>query len=78
LSSTTKYKDLLEILDKFSVLKYNNIIATKIDETNSFGQVLSALLERKLTLSYISFGQSVPEHLKSATKVNLLETLFNY
>ncbi len=78
ISSTTKYKDLLEILDKFSILRYTNIIATKIDETNSFGQVLSALVERGLTLSYITFGQSVPEHLKSATKINLLETLFNY
>lgn len=77
-SSTTKYKDLLEIFDKFSILRYNNIIATKLDETNSFGQILSALIEKELTLSYISFGQSVPEDLKSASKINLLETLFNY
>lgn len=77
-SSTTKYKDLLKILDKFSILNYSNIIATKIDETSSFGQILSALMERNLKLSYISFGQSVPEHLKSATKINLIETLFNY
>ncbi len=78
ISSTTKYKDLLEIFDKFSVLGYNNIMATKLDETNSFGQVLSALISYGLTLSYISFGQSVPEDLKSASKINLLETLFNY
>jgi flagellar biosynthesis protein FlhF len=77
ISSTTKYKDLLEIMEKFSALNYDNLIATKLDETNSFGQVLSALLERDLTLSYVSFGQSVPEHLKSATKMNLLETLFS-
>lgn len=78
ISSTTKYRDLLEILDRFSVINYTNIIATKIDETNSFGQILSALVEKNLTLSYISFGQSVPEHLKSATKINLMETLFKY
>ncbi len=76
-SSTTKYKDLLEILDKFTVLNYDNLIATKLDETNSFGQVLSAMLERDLSLSYISFGQSVPEHLKSANKINLMGILFS-
>ncbi len=72
ISATTKYKDLVEILDKFDILNYNNIIVTKLDETNSLGQVISAISPKNRTLSYVTFGQSVPEDIEEATKDKLM------
>ncbi|MDH4127427.1 MAG: flagellar biosynthesis protein FlhF [Spirochaetota bacterium] len=68
ISATTKYKDLVEILDKFDILNYTNIIVTKLDETNSLGQVISAISAKKRALSYVTFGQSVPEDIEEASK----------
>ncbi len=73
ISATTKYKDLVEILDKFDILNYTNIIVTKLDETNTLGQVISAISPKKRTLSYITFGQSVPEDIEEASKEKLSE-----
>jgi len=73
ISATTKYKDLVEILEKFDILNYTNIIVTKLDETNTIGQVISAISPKKRLLSYVTFGQSVPEDIEEATKEKLSE-----
>ncbi len=73
ISATTKYKDLVEILEKFDILNYTNIIITKLDETNSLGQVISAISPKKRTLSYVTFGQSVPEDIEEASKEKLFD-----
>lgn len=73
ISATTKYKDLVEILDKFDILNYTSIIITKLDETNSLGQVISAISPKKRSLSYVTFGQSVPEDIEEASKQKLFE-----
>ncbi len=73
ISATTKYKDLVEILEKFDILNYTNIIITKLDETNSLGQVISAISPKKRSLSYVTFGQSVPEDIEEASKEKLFE-----
>ncbi len=73
ISATTKYKDLVEVLDKFDILNYTSIIVTKLDETNTLGQVISAISPKKRSLAYITFGQSVPEDIEEASKEKLSE-----
>lgn len=67
LSATTKYNDLISVLENFNRIKYNNVILTKIDETNSYGQVISALIKKKCNLSYLGVGQRVPEDITEAS-----------
>ena len=73
ISSNTKYKDLVEILDKFDILDYTNIIVTKLDETNTVGQVFSAVGSKRRKLSYVTFGQSVPEDIEEANQQKLID-----
>ena len=67
MSATTKQKDAEEILEKFSVCEPSRLIFTKTDETSSIGIILNLLYEKKLALSYLTNGQSVPDDIIPAT-----------
>jgi len=65
LSATTKFKDLMSIIKKYSAL-YDNyaIIITKTDETTSTGTIINLRYYTDKSLSYVSFGQNVPDDIK--------------
>ena len=67
MSATTKQKDAEEILDKFSVCEPSRVIFTKTDETSSIGIILNLLYEKKMALSYLTNGQSVPDDIIPAS-----------
>lgn len=71
-SATTKYADMIEIMEKFESTGYRSVVLTKVDETNTFGSVISALNECKQSLSYICMGQRVPDDIKIAEKQDLI------
>lgn len=64
LSATTKFKDLMSIITKYSAL-YDNyaIIITKTDETTSAGTIVNLKYYTNKSLSYVSFGQNVPDDI---------------
>ncbi|MCI9200877.1 MAG: flagellar biosynthesis protein FlhF [Lachnospiraceae bacterium] len=61
LSATTKYKDLLKIVDAYSEITEFKLIFTKLDETSSLGNLLNIKLYTGTALSYITCGQNVPD-----------------
>jgi len=67
LSATTKPRDLADIAQRFEPLKPGRIIFTKLDETSTFGPLLSTLVRVKRPLSYLGTGQGVPQDLEMAT-----------
>jgi len=67
LSATTKPRDLADIAQRFEPLKPGRIIFTKLDETSTFGPLLSTLVRVKRPLSYLGTGQEVPQDLELAT-----------
>ena len=71
LSSTTKNRDIETIIEGYKVLKYNNIIITKLDETSSYGSLLNILDYAKKPLSFVTTGQNVPEDIKVLTPSEL-------
>ena len=75
LSTTTKSSDANDILDKFSVCEPDKIIFTKTDETAHVGLIVNLLCKKRLSLSYITNGQSVPDDIIPATANNLAELL---
>lgn len=75
LSATTKYRDLLEIMEKFEIMNYNKVILTKADETNSYGSIISALNNRNKKIAYICTGQDVPDDIKIAEKKDLVSRI---
>jgi flagellar biosynthesis protein FlhF len=65
LSLTTKYEDMLGIVDSFSQIADFKIIFTKMDETDSLGAIVNICHQTGKKLSYITFGQNVPDDIKT-------------
>jgi flagellar biosynthesis protein FlhF len=63
MSATTQYKAAMEIMDAFQILQPQATILTKFDEAVSKATALSALIERRMPLSFITDGQQVPEDI---------------
>jgi flagellar biosynthesis protein FlhF len=55
------------ILDRYQPARPQRVVITKIDEAESFTPLMSMLRERELPISYLAFGQQVPEDLTRAT-----------
>ncbi|MCQ2749325.1 MAG: flagellar biosynthesis protein FlhF [Clostridia bacterium] len=65
LSLATKYKDMVEIINKYSeILESYRIIFTKMDETQGLGNILNVKVLTDKPCSYITFGQDVPEDIE--------------
>lgn len=63
LSATTKYKDLLEIVDVYREITDYKFIFTKLDETTTYGNLLNIKLYAGAELSYMTIGQNVPDDI---------------
>lgn len=64
LSATTKYKDLLSIVESYAEIEDYKIIFTKLDETTTLGNLLNLKLHTGAALSYITCGQNVPDDIE--------------
>src|SRR6185436_14829890 len=63
ISATTRSEDITKIVIRFQRFKPNSVIFTKVDETDSKGQLAGDLLRNEMPISYITNGQRVPEDL---------------
>jgi flagellar biosynthesis protein FlhF len=75
LSLTTKYCDLAENLKNFSMIPYNGLVLTKIDETNCMGDILNLASDFDKPYSYITNGQEIPEDISLANRNDLAQTI---
>jgi len=75
MSAATKSSDMEEILRQFEPFNYKSVILTKMDETGSFGNIISALAEKRKCISFITNGQAVPEDIRRASIVRFLINL---
>jgi len=77
ISATTKYCDLIDVFERFKFLNYNHLIITKIDETSTFGQVISAITKYDIPISYITNGQEMTKNLIEPDSNFILKLAFN-
>ncbi len=63
LPANVKQTDLQEIYTSYSKLNINNLLFTKLDETRSFGNLISFSHKMKKSICYYSIGQNVPDDL---------------
>ncbi|MHB9926376.1 flagellar biosynthesis protein FlhF [Clostridium botulinum] len=68
ISASTKNKDIETIIKGYSILEYENIIITKLDETSIYGSILTILDKGKNPISFITTGQDVPDDIKEGNK----------
>ncbi len=62
-SATTKYRDLISIADSYKEMADYKLIFTKIDETTTLGNLLNLKLYTGASLSYVTYGQNVPDDI---------------
>ncbi|SEF47805.1 flagellar biosynthesis protein FlhF [Caloramator fervidus] len=72
LSLTTKQRDLRMIIENYKNINYNSLIFTKLDETDSYGGILTAVYLSKRPVSYLTLGQGVPDDIEEANSDKLL------
>ncbi len=75
ISATTKYEDIKDIYNNFSILPLDTLIFTKLDETKKLGNIFSLVYEVKKPISYFSTGQEVPDDLEIASAEYLVDKM---
>jgi len=75
ISATTKMSDCRDIINSYSFLEDYKLLFTKLDETSSYGIIINASYATKKTLSYFTYGQSVPDDIKVADKSKIIISL---
>ena len=75
LSATTKYRDLLDIVDIYKDISDYKIIFTKLDETTTYGNLLNVRMYSGAELSYVTTGQNVPDDMEIFDTQKLVKQL---
>ncbi len=75
LSVATKYKDLMKIVNVYKTICDFKIIFTKLDETLSYGNILNIKMSTKAKLSYVTFGQNVPDDISEINPHHIAKNL---
>ena len=65
LSAVTKYNDLVSIADAYTEMTEYKLIFTKLDETSNLGNLLNIKLHTGGPLSYVTYGQNVPDDIEN-------------
>lgn len=63
MNAATKYNDLKQISDIYSKITDYSLIFTKLDETTSAGVMLNMRMHTNRPLSYVTWGQNVPDDI---------------
>jgi flagellar biosynthesis protein FlhF len=73
LSSTCTQKVLLDTVRRFSRIRIDRIIFTKLDEAVSFGVLLNVVRKVNKRLSFVTTGQEVPHQIEPGCPKRLAE-----
>jgi flagellar biosynthesis protein FlhF len=77
LSATTKDHDLADAIAHYRPLGANRALFTKFDETGLLGNVFNAVVKASgLSVSYFTFGQSVPDDIELAQPGRFIRRLW--
>ncbi len=76
LSASSQIKSLDEAIDAFSGFGAKSCILTKLDEAGTLGPAISAVLEHRLPVAFVTDGQQVPENLHRASASDLVARCF--
>lgn len=77
LSATLQEKILFETLRQFSPLNLDRVLFTKVDEGVIFGPLVNLSVRSRISLSYLTTGQRVPEDIEEANKDRVIRLIFD-
>ncbi|WP_072682186.1 flagellar biosynthesis protein FlhF [Arcobacter sp. LA11] len=77
LPANVKHSDLIDIYTNYSRLNIDYLTFTKLDETKSFGNLISFAHKTKKSITYFSIGQNVPDDLIVSDSSFLIDCFMN-
>lgn len=75
MSAPTRDRDLQEVAKAFSRFDPQSIMFTKLDETATYGPILNQMVRQAKPVSFVTFGQKVPDDLEEADREGLAKRL---
>ncbi|MDY6851387.1 MAG: flagellar biosynthesis protein FlhF, partial [Thermodesulfobacteriota bacterium] len=76
-SATTKDRDMAAVIRQVRGLPIEGLVISKIDETNSYGNVINNLIKFKKPVLFLTNGQKVPDDIITATPEGLAGMITN-
>lgn len=77
LSSVTRDRELLETIEKFSILPLKTFIFSKIDECDQLGVIANIHSKNSTPLSFLTNGQRVPEDIITPNPATIANFIVN-
>jgi flagellar biosynthesis protein FlhF len=71
----TRYRDMLDIVERFGTVPFDGLLVTKLDETSTFGPMLNLVRQTGKPITYLTDGQNVPHDITVATSSDLADML---
>jgi flagellar biosynthesis protein FlhF len=75
MSATTKESDMRATIRRYHKLGINRLLFTKLDETMKLGNIYNVVNEYSIPVSYLTFGQSVPDDIETAQSALFVKKL---
>lgn len=75
LACPTRDADQRRVWEGFQILRPQSLIFTKLDETRTYGPILNQVARSGCPVSYLAFGQRVPDDIEEATREGLAKRL---
>jgi flagellar biosynthesis protein FlhF len=74
-AATTKNEDLIQVVKAYKTLSLTSLIVTKLDESQSYGNVLNLLMRSKLPVFYFTSGHAIPHSIEKASLEKVMELI---
>jgi flagellar biosynthesis protein FlhF len=75
LPASMRAADLRRVSEQYSIFQPRKLLFTRLDETETFGPILSRSTRLGIPVSFLSWGQRIPEDLEPASVDRLLDLI---
>jgi flagellar biosynthesis protein FlhF len=73
LPASMKSADMAWVIDQYEIFKPRKLLFTRLDETHTYGAIVSESARRDLPISFLCTGQQIPDDIEPATKERLMQ-----
>ncbi len=77
LTASMRSADVSRVVDRFEIFRPRKLLFTKLDETCAFGPVVNEAARTLKAVSFLCWGQRIPEDLEPATKERVVSLVLD-
>src|SRR5581483_11139826 len=63
LTAGARYRDMLDVVERFGTIPFDGLLVTKLDETTTFGPLVNLAAHTGKPMTYLTNGQNVPHDI---------------